>query len=272
MRYVHSLEQAELSLDARAPLFRTATSPSLSSTTPFENRSRGLSEKAYREPSSETGIGLKLLQAIGESTGLARPGPDDLAWDELDLVALVRMSLAAGAEPLVLGRLRVWVRAFVGALMQASITLRSSPRSSGGLGESEMMQAGWRLGERRRGRLAQQASRREGAFWTRAVTRGSPRSGVTKPPRRWHRHGGRPIKWLRDGVALFQGTGRRRAFGVRGRAFGVRDGGRVPAADLPPAHVGIDAGPLIFQGGDDFGRTVSMGRGTPRTRALATSW
>jgi adenylate cyclase len=33
---------------------------------------------------------------------------------------------------------------------------------------------------------------------------------------------------------------------------------RIPAADLPPAHVGIDAGPLIFQDGDYFGRTVNM--------------
>jgi adenylate cyclase len=32
----------------------------------------------------------------------------------------------------------------------------------------------------------------------------------------------------------------------------------IPEADLPPAHVGIDAGPLIFQDGDYFGRTVNM--------------
>ena len=32
----------------------------------------------------------------------------------------------------------------------------------------------------------------------------------------------------------------------------------IPAADLPSGHVGIDAGPLIFQDGDYFGRTVNM--------------
>ncbi len=32
----------------------------------------------------------------------------------------------------------------------------------------------------------------------------------------------------------------------------------VPAADLPPAHVGIDAGPVIVQEGDYFGRTVNI--------------
>ena len=31
----------------------------------------------------------------------------------------------------------------------------------------------------------------------------------------------------------------------------------VPAAGLPPAHTGIDAGPVIFQDGDYFGRTVN---------------
>src|SRR5437762_11639820 len=29
-------------------------------------------------------------------------------------------------------------------------------------------------------------------------------------------------------------------------------------ADLPPAHVGLDAGPVLFQGGDYFGRTVNL--------------
>jgi adenylate cyclase len=32
----------------------------------------------------------------------------------------------------------------------------------------------------------------------------------------------------------------------------------IPATELPPAHVGIDAGPVIFQDGDYFGRTVNM--------------
>lgn len=32
---------------------------------------------------------------------------------------------------------------------------------------------------------------------------------------------------------------------------------RVSAAGLPPARVGLDAGPVIFQDGDYFGRTVN---------------
>ncbi len=33
---------------------------------------------------------------------------------------------------------------------------------------------------------------------------------------------------------------------------------RLPDADLPPAHVGIDAGPVIWRDGDCFGRTVNI--------------
>jgi adenylate cyclase len=33
---------------------------------------------------------------------------------------------------------------------------------------------------------------------------------------------------------------------------------RVPAAGLPQAHVGVDAGPVIVQDGDYFGSTVNV--------------
>ena len=38
-------------------------------------------------------------------------------------------------------------------------------------------------------------------------------------------------------------------------ALELADG--APAAGLPPAHTGIDAGPVILQDGDYFGRTVN---------------
>jgi adenylate cyclase len=39
-------------------------------------------------------------------------------------------------------------------------------------------------------------------------------------------------------------------------ALGLVD--QLPEAGLPPAHVGVAAGPVVVQGGDCFGRTVNL--------------
>jgi len=66
------------------------------------------------------------------------------------------------------------------------------------------------------------------------------------------RHGGRPIKWLGDGVMfVFRDAGP----GVVA-ALEMADG--VTEAGLPPSHVGLHAGPVIFQGGDYYGQTVNV--------------
>ncbi len=64
-------------------------------------------------------------------------------------------------------------------------------------------------------------------------------------------HGGRMVKWLGDGVMLY--------FDEPGRAVlsAIDLAERVPAAGLPQTHAGIDAGPVIMQDGDYFGRTVN---------------
>ncbi|HEX6400656.1 MAG TPA: adenylate/guanylate cyclase domain-containing protein, partial [Actinomycetota bacterium] len=65
-------------------------------------------------------------------------------------------------------------------------------------------------------------------------------------------HGGRPIKWLGDGVMFyFTEPGP----GVRA-ALEMVDG--LAVAGLPPAHVGLHAGPVLFQEGDYFGQTVNL--------------
>jgi adenylate cyclase len=65
-------------------------------------------------------------------------------------------------------------------------------------------------------------------------------------------HGGKPIKWLGDGVMFhFRDPGP----GVRA-ALEMVDG--LAAAGLPPAHVGLHTGPVLFQGGDYFGQTVNL--------------
>jgi adenylate cyclase len=65
-------------------------------------------------------------------------------------------------------------------------------------------------------------------------------------------HGGTPVKWLGDGVMFF--------FREPGDAVlaAVEMVNVVRNHALPPAHVGIHAGPVVFQEGDYFGRTVNI--------------
>jgi adenylate cyclase len=65
-------------------------------------------------------------------------------------------------------------------------------------------------------------------------------------------HRGTPVKWLGDGVMFYF---RDPADAVRAAVEMVEVVGR---NGLPPAHVGIHAGPVIFQEGDYFGRTVNL--------------
>jgi adenylate cyclase len=60
------------------------------------------------------------------------------------------------------------------------------------------------------------------------------------------------VKWLGDGVMFYF---RKPADAVLAALDMATAVGR---HDLPPAHVGIHAGPVIFQEGDYFGRTVNL--------------
>jgi adenylate cyclase len=65
-------------------------------------------------------------------------------------------------------------------------------------------------------------------------------------------HGGVPVKWLGDGVMVHY----QEPAGAVGSALELV--AQLPAAGLPPAHVGVAAGPVVAQGGDYFGRTVNL--------------
>jgi adenylate cyclase len=67
-----------------------------------------------------------------------------------------------------------------------------------------------------------------------------------------HEHGGMPVKWLGDGVMVH--------FPEPAGAVlaALRMVEQLPAAGLPPPHVGVAAGPVVAQGGDYFGRTVNL--------------
>jgi adenylate cyclase len=65
-------------------------------------------------------------------------------------------------------------------------------------------------------------------------------------------HGGRPVKWLGDGVMFHFPDPSASALAA------VEMVETAAAAGLPPARVGVHAGPVLFQEGDYFGRTVNL--------------
>jgi adenylate cyclase len=65
-------------------------------------------------------------------------------------------------------------------------------------------------------------------------------------------HEGTPVKWLGDGVMFYFRAPAAAVLAALEMAEVVVSQG------LPPAHVGIHAGPVIFQEGDYFGRTVNL--------------
>ncbi len=66
------------------------------------------------------------------------------------------------------------------------------------------------------------------------------------------RHEGKTIKWLGDGVMFFFPDP---SAGVAAALEMVDD---LADAGLPPAHVGLDTGPVLYQQGDYFGQTVNV--------------
>jgi adenylate cyclase len=66
------------------------------------------------------------------------------------------------------------------------------------------------------------------------------------------KYGGRPVKWLGDGVMLHFPNPGPGVVAALEMVTGVAEAG------LPPAHVGLHAGPIIFQEGEYYGQTVNV--------------
>ena len=66
------------------------------------------------------------------------------------------------------------------------------------------------------------------------------------------RRDGRPIRWLGDGgMFLFRDP--------EAAVFAALEmNQRAPEVGLPPTHIGIHSGPVVFQDGDVYGRTVNL--------------
>jgi adenylate cyclase len=65
-------------------------------------------------------------------------------------------------------------------------------------------------------------------------------------------HRGTPVKWLGDGVMFYFEEPGNAVLAALDMVEGVA------THSLPPAHVGIHAGPVVFQEGDYYGRTVNV--------------
>jgi adenylate cyclase len=66
------------------------------------------------------------------------------------------------------------------------------------------------------------------------------------------KHSGRTVKWIGDGVELYF----RHPLNAVRCALELRD--RIAEAELPGTHVGINAGPVVYENGDFYGRTVNI--------------
>jgi len=66
------------------------------------------------------------------------------------------------------------------------------------------------------------------------------------------RHGGKPVRWLGDGGMFFFKEP------TAGMVAALEMVESAPGAGLPPTHIGINAGPVVTQDGDVFGRTVNI--------------
>ena len=64
--------------------------------------------------------------------------------------------------------------------------------------------------------------------------------------------GGKTIKWLGDGVMFYFDDP------VQGVRAALEMVAELAHAELPPAHVGLHVGPVLFQEGDYFGQTVNL--------------
>jgi adenylate cyclase len=73
------------------------------------------------------------------------------------------------------------------------------------------------------------------------------------------RYSGRTLKWIGDGVELYF----RRPLDAVRCSLELRD--RISEVDVPGTHVSINAGPVVYENGDFYGRTVNIAHGSPPT-------
>jgi adenylate cyclase len=245
-------------------------------------------DRSYRRLAGERGVPLAFLEGLHQALGFAPPEPDDRAGeDDLTMLEVAEVFRDAGVgDDATLRLLAVYadsLRRIAKAetdFYEANIERRMR---AGGLDERQLIELGTRMGDRVTGLLEavllQVYRRHREHVWIEHainhVEEGLEGSGleprVSRPPAICfvdlsgytqlteergdeaaaqvagrlatlvndisRSRGGRPIRWLGDGLDMVE---------------------RAPAADLPAAHVGIHTGPVVFQDGDVYGRTVNV--------------
>jgi adenylate cyclase len=253
------------------------------------------SVRAYRAVSQETGVPLELLRSTPEAMGFAPATPEEpMREDELEVVTLLQLVHATGVmdRPWMtrVGRgYAEGMRLIARVESEAHHPRFELPALESGADQRTAMDLAARLGSDAaplvdRALLAIYRRQQELAWTERLVEdieTALDAAGVLGRPgrvpaicfldlvgytrlteergdqaavvnRRSREHGGMPVKWLGDGVMVHF----RDPAGAVLAALRMVE--QLPAAGLPPAHVGVAAGPVVVQGGGYYGRTVNL--------------
>src|SRR6266540_2047797 len=258
VRLAVACEQAGLPMDGIASAIRAGRlSFSFLEAAPYR-RWAVRSARTYRQVSQETGIPLATLGSALESMGFAGMAPDELIReDELEIVPLLRLGFSSGLFDLAwttrLGRAHAESLRLVAAAWADIYHARFEGAVLASGGDQRTARGGARPG-----RVPAMAFL-DLVGYTRLTEEQGDRAAAELAgtlavlvDRFSREHGGAPVKWLGDGVMVH----------FRDPAGAVlsalRMVAQLPQAGLPPAHVGVAAGPVVVQGGDYFGRTVNL--------------
>ena len=261
-------------------------------------RFSSLTPITFQELSAQTGVPVDLLMMVREASGSAQPSPDDRVRDnEMEVVPFLAMQVAEGFKHNSIERLLRATGDSLRRIADSEGNWWYSeviaPRLEVGIDPADVEFTD-RMSELSQQALLAIYHGQQAHAWTRNILEGFERSLIEaglhsrldRPPamcflditgytrltqeqgdaaaadladqlgrlvqRTSGQYGGRPVKWLGDGVMFwFRDPGP----GVVA-ALEMVEG--VVASGLPPAHVGLHAGPVVFQEGDYYGQTVNM--------------
>ena len=189
----------------------------------------------YEALAAELGRPPELPRRLGGELGLPPPEDDRLRDEDADMLRLVVTTLDLADDDELSRFARLYggtIQRLVGSGLQFfDLAVRQKVSARRGLSNEEK---------------DTMVYQRAGAY-TELV------QGLVSWLQRRHReHEGKPVKWLGDGVMFhFREPGDAVLAAVEMVEVVGRRG-------LPPAHVGIHAGPVVYQEGDYFGRTVNL--------------